>query len=446
MKMAPAKRHKERDHSDNSSIAVPRYKGDKVAMAGLFISYSRTDQAFVRKLYETLVAEQNEVFVDWESIPPSSQWKSEIAEAIDKADVILCVLSPDYLASDTCRYELASAEAEKKRLIPLVCREVPPSQVPASLAAINWIFFRPGDDYDAAVATLEHAINTDLNYVKASTRLLVRAKEWEGKRQNASYLLRGSDLVDAEGWLAQSGGHELAPSQIQTQYIVTSRRVASRRQRVLISTLSIGLVIVVALASVALLFYHVSEVNRQKAVIQAQTSNVRALAAQADAPTYGKNLDTRLLLSLLAVHDSQRDHVASYDAYNSLLSLIEANSHVVGYLHTPGANVGDGNVSVAQSADGKVLASVSYTGFFLWNLTHPNAPPLKVTGLNSSDVSYNVAMSANGQYTAVMGQYFPNLTSDNHRNDLLIVNSSTGKPLKYYPLSHPVNLSRCPSD
>lgn len=111
-------------------------------MASVFISYSRSDQPLVRKLYETLVANQHEVFVDWEGIPPSSEWKSELEEAIDKADVVLYVLSPEYLASPSCLHEVAHAEADKKRLIPILHREVSVAQVPASLAATNWIFFR----------------------------------------------------------------------------------------------------------------------------------------------------------------------------------------------------------------------------------------------------------------------------------------------------------------
>ena len=395
-------------------------------MASLFISYSRNDQAFVRKLYETLVADKHEVFVDWEGIPPSSKWKNEIDAAIDKSDAILCILSPDYLASEVCRHELANAESEKKRLIPIVYREVPASEVPQSLAAINWIFFRSNDDYDASVAVLERAIATDLNYVKESTRLLVRAKEWDGKKQNGSYLLRGSDLAEAERWLAESGGRDPAPSQVQTQYVFTSRRAASRRQWGLISTLSVILVIVIALAGVAVLSY-------QNAVTQSNTSGVRALAAQCEAPAFGKNLDTRLLLCLLAERDSQRDHVASYDAYNSLLSVIEANSHVAGYLHTPGAKVGDGPISVAESQDGNELASISNTGFFLWNLRHLNSPPMKITGFNPSDTNFTVAISGNGQYAAGMGEYFTNFAADNDRNDLLIVNTSTGKLVHYYP-------------
>lgn len=145
-------------------------------MANLFISYSRQDQAFVHQLYDTLIAMKHKVFVDWESIPPSAQWLKEISEAIDDADTFLFVISPGSLSSVTCKQELALAEQNKKRLIPVMYREVPASEVPQSLAAINWIFFRETDDFTTAMNTLEKAIATDLDYVKQSSRLLVQAK------------------------------------------------------------------------------------------------------------------------------------------------------------------------------------------------------------------------------------------------------------------------------
>ena len=43
-------------------------------MADLFISYSRKDQPFVRRLSDALVARGRETWVDWEGIAPSAKW------------------------------------------------------------------------------------------------------------------------------------------------------------------------------------------------------------------------------------------------------------------------------------------------------------------------------------------------------------------------------------
>src|SRR5215468_19358 len=103
-------------------------------MSDIFISYSRQDQAFVRRLYEALTARKHNVFVDWEGIPASAEWMREIQDAIARSDAILFILSPDFAASQTCRTELAIADGNKKRLIPIVYRNVTPQVVPETLA------------------------------------------------------------------------------------------------------------------------------------------------------------------------------------------------------------------------------------------------------------------------------------------------------------------------
>ncbi len=53
-------------------------------------------------------------------------------------------------------------------------------------------------------------LDTDLERVKAHTRLLVRAREWTDNGDR-SRLLRGRDLRAAEAWLADGDAHPQAP-------------------------------------------------------------------------------------------------------------------------------------------------------------------------------------------------------------------------------------------
>ena len=66
----------------------------------------------------------------------------------------------------------------------------------------NWIFCRSPEEYDAAAALIAEALDTDLDWVKAHTRLLVRALEWEANDQSRALLLRGDDLSRAEAAIA----------------------------------------------------------------------------------------------------------------------------------------------------------------------------------------------------------------------------------------------------
>jgi hypothetical protein len=44
------------------------------------------------------------------------------------------------------------------------------------------------------------ALDTDLDWVPAHTRLLTRAIEWDNNGRENSFVLRGSDLQRAEEW------------------------------------------------------------------------------------------------------------------------------------------------------------------------------------------------------------------------------------------------------
>ena len=87
-------------------------------MGKVFISYSRKDNTFVRRLYDALRERGRKVWVDWEGIPPTDKWLVKIHSAIDEADAFLFVISPDSVSSDVCDIELNHAIKQHKRLVP----------------------------------------------------------------------------------------------------------------------------------------------------------------------------------------------------------------------------------------------------------------------------------------------------------------------------------------
>ena len=95
-------------------------------MAEIFISYSRKDTPFVRRLHDTFVELKRETWVDWDGIPPSAEWLDEIFAAIDAADTFLFVVSPDSVASEMCGKEIAHAATNNKRIITILHRDVEP--------------------------------------------------------------------------------------------------------------------------------------------------------------------------------------------------------------------------------------------------------------------------------------------------------------------------------
>ncbi len=231
-------------------------------MTDVFISYSRKDSEFVHRLHDALHAIERDTWVDWQDIPLTAEWWDEIRRGIDAANNFIFVISPDSVTSPVCNNEVEYAVATHKRLIPVVRREVPPDQMHKALARHNWLYFRETDDFDKTFADLIDVLNVDLDYVRGHTRLLVRAREWEIRDRNDSYLLRGDDLNNAERWLAASGGKEPKPIELQTEYILASRRAASSRQRALLGGVSAALAVTAVLAVIAFLLFNEAENRR----------------------------------------------------------------------------------------------------------------------------------------------------------------------------------------
>ena len=180
---------------NNSSISSPvKDRADY----DIFVSYSRRDKDFVRQLWEALAQANQDAWVDWDDIPPTADWRQEIYRGIEAANNFVFVISPNSISSVVCGEELIYAIKHGKRLVPIVRQDVDYQAVHPELAKLNWIFFREIDNFKIAVGTLIEAIETDLSHVRAHTRLLVRAREWENKEHDSSFLLRGSDLKSAE--------------------------------------------------------------------------------------------------------------------------------------------------------------------------------------------------------------------------------------------------------
>src|SRR5574339_91396 len=112
-------------------------------MAKLFVSYSRKDSVVARKLidaFKTVIGQ--EVWVDWESIPPAVDWLEQIFRGIEEADAFIFLVSPDSIASEVCKVEVARAVLNNKRIIPIVLRDVNPRDTLDDIRKLNWTFIR----------------------------------------------------------------------------------------------------------------------------------------------------------------------------------------------------------------------------------------------------------------------------------------------------------------
>ncbi len=273
-------------------------------MADVFVSYSRKDIDFVRTLVGALAERGKEVWVDWEGIPPTVEFMEEIHGAVEAADAFLFVLSPDSATSRVCNEELDGAVALNKRILPVVRRDVPEADVPEEVAGLNWIFCRETDDLGQQVDVLLEALDTDYDWVRAHTRLLVRAREWDRKGQESSLLLRGKDLVEAEEQVARPD-RKPEPTELQHSFVLASRRASARSQRLRLVAVTVALVVALVLAGLALIQRQTAEEQRQRAEDEATTARSRQLAAQADSQLdVDPELSTLLALESIAVRET----------------------------------------------------------------------------------------------------------------------------------------------
>jgi hypothetical protein len=252
-------------------------------MAQVFISYSRKDKEFVRRLGDALVAQKREAWVDWKDIAPTAEWRQEIFANIEAADNFLFIISPESVASANCRKEIDHAVANHKRMVPIFYRAVPDDAIPETLGKFQRIDFDGDVRFDENFAALINALDTDLAWTQAHTRLLMRAKEWEREGKDSSFVLRGRDLRDAEQWVAKSSGKEPSPTTLQSQYIVASRLAATKLQRIVIGAVAAAFLVAAGLAIYAFGQKSVAQVETKEAQTQREKADANAITAQKNA-------------------------------------------------------------------------------------------------------------------------------------------------------------------
>jgi len=436
-------------------------------MARVFISYSRKDIDFAKRLTGELQKSELDFWIDWEGIPPTVDWWREIEKGIEESDAFLFIISPDSVNSKVCRQEIDHAVQNGKRLIPLVVREIEAGNVHQKLTTLNWIFFRTTDDFDTSINKLLTSIHTDFDWVEVQRRLQVRALEWERNHKEKSFLLRGKDLGDAESQLVTNSSKEPYPTNLQREYIFESRKATDNQRRVVTSISIAGIVALAALAVFG--FYQAGQsannaataqanfiaaetarvdsqnkqvladnsaataiANEQEVIRQAKIAFARQLASQALSTNIA--LDSKQMVAALLDIQSMKIY-PNGDAASFLIN----NNHAA--LQTARMTHEDDVTTVAFSPDGKHIVSGSAdntarvwdaeTGMEIAKMTH------------SADVS-SVAFSPDGKYVvsgsrdstarvwdAISGEEISRVTHDDlspiDRRDVYVTFSPDGK-------------------
>jgi hypothetical protein len=117
----------------------------------VFISYSEADEKWVRSLRSRLTEEGFEVWNSASDIAPGDNWLLKSGRALQAADAMIVLLSPDSAKSDWVRSEIEYALSSPQfrgRVIPLLIK--PTEDVPWILHKLH--FIRATKDMDETIS------------------------------------------------------------------------------------------------------------------------------------------------------------------------------------------------------------------------------------------------------------------------------------------------------
>lgn len=265
----------------------------------VFLSYSRKDLAFARRLELGLDARGLETFVDLSDIEAFEDWQIRTETLIRNADAVIFVVSPYSVQSKTCLEELRLAESLNKRLAPVVLKEVDPSLIPESLRRLNFISFQDEDRFEIELSKVVTALTTDITWVRRHTEMTELAYQWHSAKagRRGGLWLRSPILEEAEAWIAARPRGAPPPTNVTREFIAESRRTAGKRRNTIIAILAAGLIGTTALAG---LFYwergiantQTDRANEQAGIAKQQTAKANAQTEIAKAQTELANVQT----------------------------------------------------------------------------------------------------------------------------------------------------------
>jgi len=334
-------------------------------MADVFISYSRRDAEFVHRMATSLESRGKGCWLDTESIADAEVFPQAIRSAIEGADAFLFVITPDSVTSGFCDQEVSYARELGKRIVPVLRIAVPDDDVPEEIRHRNWIPFTAHDDFDASIERVVRALDTDLEVRKEHTRWLTKSLEWEAKGRDRSLLLRGSELRSAEDWLARSSQvSDPAPTALQVDYVLASRKSNSRRSRRVLATSIAVAVVAVALGLVAL-------VSRNQAVSNASAARSQVLAAESQLELTS-DPEVSILLAQKAVRMAPTPEAVgalrqALDASRVRVALPAESDRQCGFESGPATEFSPDGTRVAESlCTGEVVVADAATGHVLY--------------------------------------------------------------------------------
>lgn len=203
----------------------------------VFLSYSRKDAHFTRRLADALAARPEGYAPDYDQssrdpanidsgISAEDEWWQRLQQMIAAADVMVFIVSPDSAASKVCDEEIAYARNLGKRIIPVLRRPIDFAKAPPRLSALNMKlnFFEEDEaSFATALDQLCAVLDLDVAWHRESRRLTELALKWEAEGRPTDRVMSPADIRGAERLLEQRPKNAEPPSQVLSDFLHASR-------------------------------------------------------------------------------------------------------------------------------------------------------------------------------------------------------------------------------
>ena len=146
--------------SMSTSATAPTTPAPKPQHYNVFMSYSRTDTDMMHRITDSLRHAGLAVWTDEGIEAGSPSWKQALQTAIQDADCVVCVLSPDAAQSRWVREELDFADFHDKPIFLVHVRGEEREVILFGFSTSQRIDLRDQTAYDSNINSLNHAIRT----------------------------------------------------------------------------------------------------------------------------------------------------------------------------------------------------------------------------------------------------------------------------------------------
>lgn len=137
----------------------------------VFLCHSSGDKALVRDLYQRLLADGLDPWLDEPKLLPGQDWELEIRKAVKKSDIIIVCLSESSInrrgfVQKEIKYALDVAAEQPEATIFIIPLKLEECEVPESLRRWHWVRYFEERGYDLLIEALQYraqSLNISLN-------------------------------------------------------------------------------------------------------------------------------------------------------------------------------------------------------------------------------------------------------------------------------------------